>query len=184
MVTGGSASGKSEFAENLCISLASSKKIAPLFYLASLDRESGGDTLLRIKRHREERKNKGFVTLELPRIPENFSLPPSSIALLEDLGNLTANIIFNPLYLPKKSERTFKTFTEIVSQNLSRVFSQASDAVVVTNDVFLSSDFLPQSRSPELELYIQVLAAVNNNVASASDQTYRVIAGIPLPLKK
>ena len=74
LVTGGSGSGKSAWAEKLADTLPRENRV----YVATMqvyDEESR----LRVKRHREQRADKGFVTVAV---------------LVEDLVNLTANEMF------------------------------------------------------------------------------------------
>lgn len=95
LVTGGSASGKSECAENLASSLRSNDHGADplrLYYIAAMypyDDESRE----RVKRHRMLRNGKGFETIEchtgISRL-EN-KLPGNSIVMLECMSNLLAN---------------------------------------------------------------------------------------------
>ena len=105
LIYGGSGSGKSEFAEDYVCATPFDNR----FYLATMnatDRESK----LRIKKHRNQRKGKGFITLEHPmdvdealteidriKAPEFFtneSLEGGSIILLECMSNLVANEMF------------------------------------------------------------------------------------------
>ena len=62
-VYGGTASGKSAYAESLAASLA---QPAPLIYLATMD-ASDPESLRRIARHRQQRAFAPFRTVEQPR---------------------------------------------------------------------------------------------------------------------
>ena len=62
LVTGGSASGKSEYAENRALQMAKEGK-RPLIYLAAM-MPFGKDAEKRIERHRQLRAGKGFETVE------------------------------------------------------------------------------------------------------------------------
>lgn len=94
LIVGGAASGKSAVAENIAVEL-SEKYGKQLYYVATLSKNSGGDTKERIARHRQMRANKNFITLEREKDFEHLSIPNGGIVLLEDLGNLTANEIFS-----------------------------------------------------------------------------------------
>ena len=50
LITGGEASGKSAYAEQIAVEKAAKENL-PLFYIATLDRNCGGDTENRIKKH-------------------------------------------------------------------------------------------------------------------------------------
>ena len=66
LVTGGAGSGKSALAERYAIGLAQEAKCSPV-YIATMRREPGDpETEAIIRRHREMRAGKGFITYELP----------------------------------------------------------------------------------------------------------------------
>ena len=90
LVSGGSGSGKSEFAEGLVVSAGLKERV----YLATMqvwDQES----VRRVERHRAMRAGKGFATLECPTGLERLEVPAGSAVLLEDLSNLSANEYFS-----------------------------------------------------------------------------------------
>ena len=62
LVTGGSASGKSEYAENRALQLAKAEQ-KKLIYLAAM-KPFGEEAAKRIERHRQLRAGKGFETVE------------------------------------------------------------------------------------------------------------------------
>ena len=91
LVSGGSASGKSKYAEDLVVQAPPGERI----YVAPMqvwDEESRR----RVERHRAMRAGKGFRTEERPRRLGELTPPPGAVALLEDLSNLTANEWFGP----------------------------------------------------------------------------------------
>ena len=86
VVTGGSGSGKSAFAEDKILSLGQGKR----FYIATMhpyDEES----YKRVERHRKMRAGKGFETVECYTGLENLEFPQDAIVLLECMSNLLAN---------------------------------------------------------------------------------------------
>lgn len=94
LVSGGSASGKSEFAESLVVNSGCENR----WYLATMlpyDEECHR----RIARHRQMRAKKGFETLEVPYALQQLELNEpmqSGCALLECMSNLVANELFCP----------------------------------------------------------------------------------------
>ena len=90
LVTGGSGSGKSAYAESEIVKLGEGNR----FYLAtmmSFDEESRK----RIARHRRMRADKKFETIECYTGLKNIVLPGDSIVLLECMSNLVANEMFS-----------------------------------------------------------------------------------------
>ena len=91
LVLGGSASGKSEYAEQLVLEAGA----GPRFYIATME-PYDEECLRRISRHRAMRASKGFETLECPRGLAGLALPRPGVALLECMSNLVANEMFSP----------------------------------------------------------------------------------------
>ena len=90
LVIGGAASGKSAYAESLTLKLP-----LPRYYVATMqvwDEECAK----RVEKHRAMRKEKQFETIESPISLDKIRIPNRGIVLLEDLGNLTANELYDP----------------------------------------------------------------------------------------
>ena len=66
LVLGAAGSGKSAYAEQLCVGSARTLRAGSL-YLATMP-SGGEDARRRIERHRKLREGKGFETLELPQL--------------------------------------------------------------------------------------------------------------------
>ena len=161
LVSGGSASGKSEFAEGL----VTASGLETRAYLATMqvwDAESER----RVERHRRMRAGKGFATVECPVNLAGAVLPAGCAALLEDLSNLTANEFFGP----QGREGAF----DRVLSGVERAAEQAALLVVVTNELF--SDGMDLA-------YLDVLARLNRAVARRADRVYEVVCGIPIAWK-
>lgn len=97
LVLGAAGSGKSAYAEQLCVDSARKLRAGSL-YLATMP-SGGEDARRRIERHRKLREGKGFETLELPRLlfgtDEDMLLRAQGEAvLLECVGALVANELF------------------------------------------------------------------------------------------
>ena len=54
---------------------------------------------MRVKKHLAQRKDCGFVTLELPYVAKDAEVSPDSTVLLEDVSNLLANGMFERGYI-------------------------------------------------------------------------------------
>lgn len=164
VITGGSASGKSAYAEDLVLSYGQGKRI----YIATMypfDEESEK----RIARHRKMRMGKGFDTLECYTGLERVSVPEGSHVLLECMSNLAANEMFQG---GGAGERT----VEAVMRGIRLLDSQASRFCVVTNEIF--SDCQPYD--PETRRYQKYLGEINCQMAQMAEQVVEVVYGIPL----
>jgi adenosylcobinamide kinase/adenosylcobinamide-phosphate guanylyltransferase len=164
LVTGGSASGKSAFAESLCLAYA------PRVYLACMQ-PFGDEGAKRIERHRAMRKDKGFLTVERYTDLAALSLPPCRCVLLEDLGNLTANEMFS-------AEPPRDPFDAVIN-GVDALLKQCERVVVVTDEI--GSD--GADYDPATTAYIEALGALNRALSRRADAAVEVVAGIPIPLK-
>ena len=163
LISGGSGSGKSAFAENLLVSRSPS----PLFYIATM-KIWDDECKARAEKHRRMRAGKGFSTVECPENLENLALPTPCSVLLEDLSNLVANEYFGTSGTQGVEER--------VLSGLERLNKTATFVVVVTNELF--SDGITYDN--ETADYLAVLANLNRQIATMADAVYEVVAGIPI----
>lgn len=162
LVIGGSASGKSAFAESLAMQSG-----CPRYYVATMhiwDKESEK----RVERHREMRREKQFDTLECPTHAERLILPARGVVLLEDLGNLTANECYD-------ADGAGENATAQILLGLDRLHRQSTHLIVVSNEVFRGgSDY-----AGDTEKYLLTLAKINNALAARAENVCRVVCGIP-----
>lgn len=168
LVSGGSASGKSEFAESLVLASAWENR----FYLATMmvfDEECKK----RVERHRLMRAKKNFRTIEVPADLQNVSFPncKGKIALLECMSNLTANEVFSP-----QRESSLQELEEKIIQGIVHLCTRCDEVVVVTNELF--SDGIGYDSSTQE--YLNLLGRINQRMASMADRVFEVVAGIPI----
>ncbi|WP_209341278.1 bifunctional adenosylcobinamide kinase/adenosylcobinamide-phosphate guanylyltransferase [Flavonifractor sp. AGMB03687] len=166
LVSGGSASGKSEFAEGLVTSSGLEKRI----YLATMQ-VWDAESVRRVERHRQMRAGKGFETVECPTGLADAVLPTGCAVLLEDLSNLCANEYFSPDGKDDALER--------VLSGICKAAEQAELLVVVTNELFSDGmDYDPVTLD-----YLSVLGELNRRVAALAGQVYEVVCSIPVAWK-
>ena len=97
IVYGGSASGKSSYAESFAMSLQGDGR---LLYIATMypykwnTTEIDPETMQRIERHRAMRADKGFDTVECYRHMEDIVAKRQDVLLLECMSNLLANEMY------------------------------------------------------------------------------------------
>lgn len=164
LVTGGSGSGKSAFAEDKVLSFGAAERI----YIATMhpfDEES----YKRIERHRRMRAGKGFETVECYTGLKNVSLPEGCVVLLECMSNLAANEMFEE---QGAHEQTVQEITAGV-ENLLR---QAAHTVIVTNEIFSDAAVF----DGEMDTYLKYLGRINQEIAKRADEVTEVVYGIPV----
>ena len=184
LVTGGSGSGKSAYAESVICGkhrlLCETTENAPLYYIADMI-PYGRETEKKIKAHRKMRAGKGFVTLEwYVDLPGKLSAPDSpelkgSCVLLECVSNLTAN----EMYEPGGAQNTGGDTPESVIKGVRMLKDQCAHLVVVTNDVFRES----VTDSEEMTAYKGNLGMINRALAEMADQVTEVVFGVPVCIK-
>ena len=166
LVLGGAASGKSAYAESLVLNTP-----LPRYYLATMQ-VWDAECAARVEKHRRMRAAKQFETIECPLHLAAVHLPHRGTALLEDLGNLTANELYDPAGAGEAA-------TDAILQGLEALAAQCTDLIVVSNEVFSGGvDY-----AGDTDRYLLALARVNNALAARADAVVRVVCGIPVYYK-
>ena len=166
LVLGGAASGKSEYAEALVLRCG-----LPRYYLATMQ-VWDAECAARVEKHRKMRAAKQFETIECPLHLEAVRLPRRGTVLLEDLGNLTANELYDPAGAGDAA-------AERILQGLGVLAAQCENLIVVSNEVFSGgADY-----AGDTDRYLLALARVNNALAARADAVVRVVCGIPVYYK-
>lgn len=192
LVTGGSGSGKSAYAESL---LSGFEQIDKRYYIATMQ-VYGEEGKKRVERHRRLRAGKGFLTVEqtvqigdaLKRflvqeskdsVKENTNLQNASwntsAALVECVSNLTANEMFD-----EDGQRNEQEVVNRVVSGLKQLSKFVQELVIVTNNVFDEGISYDESTMS----YIRALARINIELAKWADEVTEVTAGIPVIWKK
>lgn len=163
LVTGGSASGKSEYAEGLITRGENPLRV----YIATM-RVFDEEGERRVRRHRAMRAEKGFSTLECPDDLSSADIPRGSAVLLECMSNLAANECFGPLGFEGARER--------ILAGVDKLCAAADEVVIVTNEVF--SDGVEYAA--ETARYIAVLGDINREISARASRVVEVVCGIPI----
>ena len=164
VVTGGSGSGKSAFAEETVLSFGEARRI----YIATMqafDEESHR----RIRRHRRMRAGKGFETVERYTALDELVLPKGSVVLLECMSNLAANEMFEEKGAGEKT-------VEAVLEGIKKLSSQVRHLVIVTNEIFSEA----ASYEGDTIRYQEYLGIINQNIGKMADEVVEVVYGIPI----
>lgn len=88
MISGANGCGKSRYAERIV-----ARTTGERYYIATM-RPCSEENLQRIKKHREQRKDLQFTTLECPYQVGAAAVERDGVVLLEDVSNLLANAMF------------------------------------------------------------------------------------------
>lgn len=167
LVTGGSGSGKSAYAEDRVLDFGGASRI----YIATMfpfDAES----LKRVERHRKMRYGKGFETIECYTGLKNVSIPSGSTVLLECMSNLVANEMF-------QEDGAHEKTVETILDGIRATIEKAENLVIVTNEIFSETT----GYEGDTERYQEYLGKVNQMLAEAADEVVEVVYGIPVYVK-
>lgn len=200
IVYGGSASGKSSYAESFAMSLQGEGR---LLYIATMypykwnTTEIDPETMQRIERHRAMRADKGFDTVECYRHVEHIVAKRQDVLLLECMSNLLAN----EMYLEQDSDdgglaetmsevektgvgmsETLSPVSKKIVQALVNLSTRVQELVIVTNDVFSDGGSLTYDESTRE--YVKNLAEINCALAWEAATVTEVVCGIPVIVKK
>lgn len=165
LVTGGSGSGKSVYAENRITELSQGQ---PKYYIATMfpmDKESE----YRVKKHRIQRQEKNFITIEKYTNLKSIALPPKTNVLLECMSNLTANELYSETGAGDRTK-------EEVIEGIQMLLSQTEYVVVVTNEVFSDG----KAYDSDTMGYLKVLGEMNCTLGKWADEVIEVVYGIPV----
>lgn len=166
LVLGGSASGKSELAEQLALEAGP----GPRFYVATME-PYGEEGQRRVERHRQLRAGKGFTTIERYTDLKGLLLPSPGVVLLECLGNLAANELFSPAGAGEAGA------LEAVLAGIEQLRLRCASLVVVSNDVF--ADGVDQYE-PSTRQWMLLMAQANRQLARQADRVCEAVCGLPL----
>ena len=177
LVTGGSRSGKSSFAENLL------KNTDDVLYIATAiitDEEMGH----RIKKHIESRNSKwttheGFFDLD--KAIEQYDIDN---IMLDCVTIMTTNLMFKQeIDFDNISMEKVDDLLNNIKNEFEKLISKAratnKNLVMVTNEVGLG--LVPESKLSRI--FRDIAGFVNQYIASLSDEVYLISCGLPLKLK-
>ncbi len=169
LVTGGSGSGKSAYAEDAVLRLE--PRETARIYIATMfpyDWESRQ----RILRHQRLRKDKHFQTIECFTNLETLSLPQDCTVLLECMSNLVANEMF--------MEEGAKDHTlQKICDGIRFLNERTRNLVIVTNEIFSEAEV----HEGDTRTYLENLGTINQYCAKLADSVYEVVYGIPIAQK-
>ena len=195
LVIGGSASGKSEYAERHVMALSG----GPRIYIATMER-FGEEAEARIARHRALRRGRGFETVECCQNIGSLTLPENSNVLLEDLGNLVANEMFTGSGSPEGTgtpspegtgtpspegagtpfpEEITALLPDRIAEEIEKLRAGCAHLTIVANDVFCGG----KEYEGETLTYLRVLAKLSRQLAQKADRVVEVVCGRPLPVQ-
>lgn len=205
LITGGSGSGKSAYAEKYICHASNEKGCKEKYYIATMQ-VFDDEGQRKIDRHRRLRAGKGFITIEQPRdikkavekLQSENCLKTGRSALLECMSNLVANEMFSPVdasgIQAAEAEKealddpeNMKDYDTVqisrvskkVLKEVSILSENVAELVIVTNNVFEDGVCYDESTMN----YIKAMGIVNRGLAAMAEHVVEVVAGIPVTVK-
>lgn len=177
IVTGGSGSGKSEYAEKLAVDRHRKEYAGGnLYYIATMypyDEEC----FKRIDRHRHMRREKGFSTIECYCEISQIKVGRQDVVLLECMSNLLANEMYMEQGgIKKRDENAMQQMTQEILLPVLALEKEAGAVIVVTNEIFSDG----AEYEEETELYVKLLGKINRRLGAAADGVAEVVCSIPV----
>lgn len=203
LITGGSASGKSNYGELYAKNLYEKGKQngSKLIYIATMFpyqfNEDGtiSETIdeeveERIKRHQQMRFDRGFYTIEcytnLEQLILENKIGKNDVLLLECMSNLLANECYLPFGRLQRENETGllkqeenQKLQRYIINPVKKLAEHCQALVIISNEIF--SDTMDYSE--ETKRYIYLLAMSNQKIAEMSNTVTEVVCGIPVILK-
>lgn len=178
LCSGGARSGKSEFAEQLALSLKGRKA-----YVAT-GQAFDDEMKDRIKKH-QLRRGKEWITFEIPlHLHKNWEQikKVSDVILIDCLTMFTSNHVFahGDINTQEDSNRIESIILEELRLLLQEINNSNDKTVIfVTNEIGLG--IVPENK---LARYFRdITGRVNREVASAANKMYLTISGVTIELK-
>ena len=169
MLAGGSACGKSTFGEALCM-----QTDCPRTYIATM-KPYGAEELAKIEKHRAQRADKGFTTIECYGGLGEVHVPEGSVVLLECL----ANLLSDECYDEQDGWQDAHVAADRIERGVEALAAQCDQLIVVTNDVGSDGVDYPHPTDE----YVRALGALNCRIAAKADVVLDFAAGIPTVVK-
>jgi adenosylcobinamide kinase/adenosylcobinamide-phosphate guanylyltransferase len=175
-IYGGNGSGKSSFAEQEAQRISStSKNKLNKIYLATMKVYDEEDEK-RVEKHRKQRKDKNFITVEKYEDIADIEVDKGSVVLLECMANLVANNKFKEEHLVEDNKKVEKKLWE----ELQRLDKKCFELIVVGNDIFNDSEETKKSFGRETLDYIELMKALHIKLIKNSAKVFELVFSIPI----
>ena len=177
LITGGSGSGKSAYAEDYITKFF---KDCRKYYIATMQvYDAEGQE--KVFKHQKMREGKGFLTVEQPldicEAANQMEKDPvmENIGLLECMSNLVANEMFR-----EGPIRECELVKKSIINGIEALLKKTKALIIVTNNVFEDGIAYDESTMN----YMKTLACMNQELAKRADKVIEVVVGIPMIVKE
>ena len=177
-VIGQATSGKSEAAESIAVYIAKEHN-KQLIYFATMESESAASKE-RIKKHRNLRKDKGFITIEEQlNLKKHVGKVKDKVVLLECISNLCANYYYKVSGEKTANDEEISSMADEIFNDILSINDSAFELILVTNDMYRDGIIYDDWT----ESYLKLTAKVNEKSAAYSESFFEVTNGISTIIK-
>jgi len=176
-ILGGARSGKSSYAQTLAED--SGKRVTFIATAQALDDEMSA----RIKKHQQERRT-DWNTLEIPAgIAAYLHAQPTAaeLYLLDCITLLVTNLVMQCTRADTTDEnQSILAVENEINALLDHIRKEPQDWIVISNEV--GQGLVPPY--PMGRVFRDLLGSTNQKIASAADEVFWMLAGIPVPIQQ
>ena len=163
LITGGARSGKSAFAERVCVEFG-----APMIYIATTEVQDD-EMAQRVAKHRDRRDENWRLIEEPIDLPKALAeTDGEGPRLIDCLTIWLSNLMF--------SDHDWEIEVNRLTQTLAK---QSSPVILVTNEV--GGGIVPENAVARR--FRDAAGLTNQRVAAAADEVWLVVSGCPLKVK-
>ena len=193
LISGGCKNGKSSLAQDLACEAAQKIGSRPVYFATMIPHDS--EDLERIEKHRADRKNLGFETIECGKnLSETIeNMESGRVVLFDSLTALVANELFSedvmqintpaglsqsddvsviPNLFRNLSQYSFH-ITQKIRADLTALIEKSESVIFVSDAIFSEGKIYDETT----ELYRRILAETENFVAKKSDKVVEMVSG-------
>lgn len=177
LVTGGSRSGKSTFAEKL---LEDKDDVLYIATAIVTDKEMEK----RVQKHKKSRNQKWGTYEGFKKLDKVLREHTNKYIMLECIGTMVTNLMFSENYdFDNMSQLDIENLSNSIKAEVEKTIAAAKEnnkeLVIVTNEV--GWGLVSEHRLGRI--FSDILGHINQFIASVSDEAYLVSCGLPLKLK-
>ena len=188
LISGGCKNGKSSLAQDLACEYAKKTGCRPIYFATMIPYDSEDEE--RIEKHRADRKDMGFITIECGKnLSETIkNMESGRVVLFDSLTALIANELFDQdnnlpemdsaSVLPNEKPVIPNLFLnpslpEKIKSDLSALIEKSDSVIFVSDSIFSDGKIYDET----IELYRKILAETENFIAQKCDKVVEMVAG-------
>ena len=167
LISGGCKNGKSSLAQDLACEYAKKTGCRPIYFATMIPYDSEDEE--RIEKHRADRKDLGFITIECGKnLSETIkNMESGRVVLFDSLTALIANELFD------QDDFLNPSLPEKLKSDLSALIEKSDSVIFVSDGIFSDGKIYDETT----ELYRKILAETENFIAKKCDKVVEMVAG-------